>query len=100
MRWLVSLKYQLQGVGSVPHTMVAPHFCRNPAASTAGRTPNSSSTGILAGNSDSPTCSRGNLSLSNRSTLTPCRANMVADVLPAGPPPMTTTSHDCSAVVI
>jgi len=28
------------------------------------------------------------------------RANMVADVLPAGPPPMTTTSHDCSAVVI
>ena len=55
---------------------------------------------LLAGNSDSPTCSRGNLSLSNRSTPTPCRANMVADVLPAGPPPMTTTSHECSAVVI
>src|SRR5215475_5274496 len=72
--------------------MVAPHFRRNPASCTAGRTPSSSNTGILAGRSDSPIWSRGKRSRSRRSTCQPWRASMVAVVLPPGPPPITTTS--------
>ena len=89
---MVSLKYQLQGSSCRPQTMVAPYLGRNPARCTAGITPNSSSTGMLAGSRDSPTCSRGKVSRSSRITDKPCRAIMVAAVLPPGPPPMPTAS--------
>src|SRR5262245_55561541 len=78
--------------------MVAPHFCRNPASCTAGKTPSSSKTGILAGRSDSPIWSRGKRSRSRRSTCQPWRASMVAVVLPPGPPPTTITSAVRSAL--
>src|SRR5437016_11318299 len=78
--------------------MVAPHFCKNPASCTAGKTPNSSNTGILAGRSDSPIWSRGKRSRSRSSTCQPWRASMVAVVLPPGPPPITTTSAVRSAL--
>ena len=89
---MVSPKNQLQGSLSRPQTMVAPNFLTNPWASTAGRTPSSSRIGMLAGSRDSPTWSRGKRSLSSRTTRQPWRASMVAAALPAGPPPMTTTS--------
>ncbi len=89
---MVSLKYQLQGSFCRPQTMVAPYLGRNPACWTAGRTPNSSSTGMLAGSRDSPTWSLGKVSRSNKITDKPWRAIMVAAVLPPGPPPMTTAS--------
>src|SRR5712692_9102686 len=78
--------------------MVAPHFRRNPASCTAGKTPSSSKTGILAGRSDSPIWSRGKRSRSRSSTRQPWRASMVAVVLPPGPPPITTTSAERSAL--
>ena len=76
--------------------MVAPHLVRNPACSTAGSTPSSSRTGRLAGSRDSPTWCLGNLALSKSDTRTPWRANMVAVVLPAGPPPIIMTSESTS----
>src|SRR5262245_41324056 len=39
---------------------------------------------------------RGKCSRSNRTTRQPCWASSVETVLPAGPPPMTTTSTECS----
>src|SRR6267142_5193886 len=45
--------------------------------------------------SDSPIWKRGKRSRSQRTTLQPCWARSVAQVLPAGPPPMTRTSGDC-----
>ena len=52
----------------------------------------SSSTDSVAGNSDSPTCGRGKWWRSKTLTDKPARANSVAAVLPAGPPPITTAS--------
>src|SRR5215468_2885664 len=82
----------------MPQTMVAPHVRKNPASCTAGKTPSSSKTGILAGRSDSPIWSRGKCSRSRSSTCQPWRASMVAVVLPPGPPPITTTSAVRSAL--
>src|SRR5215510_2954189 len=78
--------------------MVAPHFRKNPAFCTAGKTPSSSKTGILVGRSDSPMWSRGKRSRSRRSTCQSWRASMVAVVLLPGPPPITTTSAVRSAL--
>ena len=78
--------------------MLAPHFFRKPAASTASITPSSSRIGMVAGSSDSPTCSRGNRSRSSSRTRAPLRASSVAVVLPPGPPPMTIASNTGSAV--
>src|SRR6516225_7836422 len=50
--------------------------------------------------SDSPIWKRGNRSRSNRVTRTPCWASRVETVLPAGPPPITTTSVDLSSMRI
>src|SRR5262245_49146767 len=80
--------------------MVAPHLGTNPACCTAGKTPSSSRTGMLAGSNDSPIWSRGKCSRSRSSTCQPLRASIVAVVLPPGPPPMTTTSAVMSALVI
>src|SRR4029453_9756011 len=73
--------------------MVAPHFRRNPASCTAGKTPSSSKTGILAGRRDSPIWSRGKSSRSKRSTPPPWRARMgggecFPDVATRKPPPL------------
>src|SRR5947207_9497773 len=78
--------------------MVAPHLGTNPACCTAGKTPSSSSIGMLAGSNDSPIWSRGKRSRSRSSTCQPLRASMVAVVLPPGPPPITTTSAVISAL--
>ena len=48
--------------------------------------------GMLAGSSDSPTCSRGTAPVRTAPRSRPCRASIVAAVLPAGPPPTTMTS--------
>ena len=89
---LVSRKYHDQGDLSLPQTMVAPYLGRKPASRTRSYAPSSSSTGMLAGSSDSPTWARGNRSRSSSSTRKPLRASIVAAVLPPGPPPTTTTS--------
>ena len=46
----------------------------------------------VAGSRDSPTWARGKCAFSKTVTANPARASNVATVLPAGPPPMTTTS--------
>ena len=70
--------------------MVAPYFGKMPDCSTSEITPSSFKIGMLAGSNDSPTWSLGKLALSKRITLNPLRANIVATVVPAGPPPTTT----------
>jgi hypothetical protein len=52
----------------------APYLRGKPAASIFGVTPISFITGITAGTSDSPTCSRGKTADSNTATSRPARA--------------------------
>src|SRR5262249_41749685 len=56
-------------------------------------------TQYVSGISDSPMWNRGNLSRSNNRTLRPRWARMVETVLPAGPPPITTTSTLLSVLI-
>ena len=49
--------------------------------------------GRLSGKSDSPMWNRGNRSFSKTTTLRPIWARSAAVVEPAGPPPITRTSH-------
>ena len=72
--------------------MVAPYLGRNPDFLISPPNPNSSKIGILAGSKDSPTCSLGNLDLSQSFTERPDWAAIEAAVLPAGPPPITNMS--------
>ncbi len=52
----------------------APNFFGKPTSSILSRAPISLSTGVVAGTSDSPTCGRGNVSLSNTTADRPARA--------------------------
>ena len=65
---------------------------RKPCAFISSSTPSRSSTGMLAGSSDSPTWKRGKASRSATATRSPPRARNVAAVEPPGPPPTTSTS--------
>jgi hypothetical protein len=68
-----------------------------PILSTCSRTPSLSNNSTLPGSSDSPMWKRGWCSFSSSTTRRPWRASSVAMVEPAGPPPMTSTSHSCVA---
>src|ERR1700676_1569846 len=67
-----------------------------PIARTCSLTPSCSSSGRLAGSSDSPIWKRGWRSFSISVTWWPRRDSRVATVEPAGPPPITSTSVCCT----
>lgn len=59
---------------SSAEVQAAPYFLGKPAASTFSIAPVSMSTGVVAGTSDSPTCSRGKVSDSKTTTDNPSLA--------------------------
>src|SRR5512145_470571 len=63
--------------------------------------PSSSNIGMFIGSSDSPIWKRGCLDFSSISTSRPRCASNAAMVEPAGPPPITSTSHvlSCSTMI-
>src|SRR5262249_50228343 len=73
----------------------APYFFGKRAASIVSMKPSSRKTRVVAGTSDSPTCSRGKRSPSKTPTLRPAFARYPAVAAPAGPPPMIPTSSSC-----
>jgi len=63
-----------------------------PIARMSSITPSLSSSGMVMGSSDSPMWKRGWRDFSSTVTFQPARASWIAAVLPAGPPPMISTS--------